>query len=125
MRFYPPFIADEAKGKELKFDTHNGYFESNKSGLKGDVSFLAIGDAKTFDGIFGKAATMGPKPNWLPDNAFESKIVLATIQRGMKTVEYKVAKGDFRRRRALPLLFDHEQGERQRDVSFTLDRLGR
>jgi len=69
-----PKKAEEPKGKEVKSETHNGYFESNKSGLKGDVSFLAITDTKTFDGIFGKARTMGPKPNFLADNAFESKV---------------------------------------------------
>jgi hypothetical protein len=86
------YAAEDPKGKEVGFEPHKGYFESNKSGLKGDVSFLAISDAKTFDGIFGKARTMGPKPNYLADNAFETKCVLATIQRGMKTVEYKVDK---------------------------------
>lgn len=86
-----PKKADEAKGKEVKFDTHP-YFEKNSSGLKGDVSFLAISDLKTFNDIFGVGRTMGPKPNYLPDNAFETKVVLATIQRGMKNVTYKVDK---------------------------------
>jgi hypothetical protein len=86
------FAADEPKGKDVKFDTHNGYFESNKSGLKGDASFLVLTDAKGFDAIFGKARTMGPKPNFIEDGAWEKKIAIATIQRGMKMVTYKVDK---------------------------------
>jgi hypothetical protein len=84
--------ADEAKGKEIFFSVHNGYFESNKSGLKGDASYLAITDGKVFDGLFGKAVTMGKKPNFLPANTFESDMVAATIKRGNMIFEYKVEK---------------------------------
>ena len=84
--------ADEPKGKEVGSETHTGYFESNKSGLQGDVSFLVFTDAKSFNAVFGKGRTMGPKPNYLEDSAFDKKAVLATIQRGNKIVTYKVDK---------------------------------
>jgi hypothetical protein len=84
--------ADEPKGKEVKAETHTGHFESNKSGLKGDASFLAFTDAKAFDAVFGKARTMGAKPNYVEDGTFEKKVVIATIQRGNKMVTYKVDK---------------------------------
>jgi hypothetical protein len=82
---------EEPKGKEVKFETHP-HFEKNTSGLKGDVSFLAITDAKSFTEVFGIGRTMGPKPNYVTDATFDSKVVIATIQRGMKSVTYKVDK---------------------------------
>jgi hypothetical protein len=84
--------ADEAKGNKVEYQIHNGYFESNKSGLKGDASFLAIADQKKFDETFGKAVVMGGKPNFLPKDAFDSRLVVATIKRGNSTYEYKVDK---------------------------------
>jgi hypothetical protein len=88
----PKAKADEPKGKEVGSEAHTGYFESNKSGLKGDVSFLVFTDAKLFNEVFGKARTMGAKPNYLEDSAFDKKAVVATIQRGNKIVTYKVDK---------------------------------
>jgi hypothetical protein len=84
--------ADEAKGNKVEFQTHNGYFESNKSGLKGEASYLAFTDEKKFDEVFGKAVVMGGKPNFLPKDAFDKKLVVATIKRGDAVYEYKVEK---------------------------------
>ncbi len=83
---------EEAKGKKVEFTVHTGYFESNKSGLKGEASYLAFTDQKTFDGVFGKAVTMGKKPNFLPEDAFDTKLVVATIKRGDAVWQYKVEK---------------------------------
>jgi hypothetical protein len=83
---------DEAKGETIEFQVHDGYFESNKSGHKGDASFLAFTDEAAFDKIFGKAVVMGKKNNFLPKDAFETKVVFATIKRGNKVWEYKVEK---------------------------------
>ncbi len=83
---------EEPKGKEVKFDVHAGHFEKNNSGLKGDTSFLVIPDAKAFADVFGVARTMGPKPNFVNDDTFDKKVIIATIQRGMKMVTYKVDK---------------------------------
>jgi hypothetical protein len=84
--------ADEAKGNKVEYQTHSPYFESNKSGLKGDASFLAFTDQKKFDETFGKAVVMGGKTNFLPKDAFDSKLVVATIKRGNSPYEYKVEK---------------------------------
>jgi adenine-specific DNA methylase len=83
---------DEAKGDKVEFHVYDGYFESNKSGLKGDASFLAFTDDAAFDKIFGKAVVMGKKQSFLPKDAFETKLVFATIKRGDKMWEYKIEK---------------------------------
>jgi len=82
----------EAKGDKIEYQVHTGYFESNKSGLKGDTSFLAFTDAASFDKVFGTAVVMGKKYNFLPKDAFDTKVVFATIKRGNKVWEYKVEK---------------------------------
>jgi hypothetical protein len=83
---------DEAKGDKIEYQVHNGYFESNKSGLKGDTSFLAFTNTASFDKVFGTAVVMGKKNNFLPKDAFDTKVVFATIKRGNKVWEYKVEK---------------------------------
>ena len=65
----------------VAFERYESYFEKNNSGLKGEKSYLAVGSQKRFDGIFGAAATMDDN-NFLPDDAFKSKIIVATIKRG-------------------------------------------
>jgi hypothetical protein len=82
----------EAKGKELGFEPHSGYFESNKSGLKGDASYLTFTDQAAFDKIFGKAVVMGSKAKFLPKDAFDSKMALAVIKRGKEVWTYDVEK---------------------------------
>ncbi|MBY0523074.1 MAG: hypothetical protein K2R98_06730 [Gemmataceae bacterium] len=84
------FAADEAKGARVESQVYSGYFESNKSGLKGDASFLAFTDVKAFDAIFGKAVVMGDKQKFLAKDAFEKSLVVAVIKRGDKPWEYKV-----------------------------------
>jgi hypothetical protein len=79
------------KGEKVEFTQHaNGYFEKNNAGLKGDLSTLAITDAKTFDSIFGIGRVMGPMPNFLPEDAFDKKMVVAVIKRGNAFYQYKV-----------------------------------
>ncbi len=82
--------AEEPKGDKVPFTLHKGYFESNKSGLKGDASYLVITNQKTFDETFGLAVTKGAKPVPLPKDAFETLTVLATIHRGKAVWEYNV-----------------------------------
>jgi hypothetical protein len=83
---------DEAKGKKVEYEVHTGYFESNKSGLKGDVSYLVFTDEKAFRMTFGKAVVMGKKDNFLPKDAFDKKMVVAVIKRGTAVWTYKVEK---------------------------------
>lgn len=80
------------KEDEVAYQVHDGYFESNKSGLKGDTSFLAFTDQKSFDRVFGVAAVMRKKQNFLPKNAFESRLVAAVVKRGGAVWTYKVDK---------------------------------
>ena len=74
----------------IEYMVHSGYFEKNNSGLKDEASYLAIKDRETFDKAFGVAFTMGKKPNVLPANAFDTRIVVAAIKRGGQVWEYKV-----------------------------------
>jgi hypothetical protein len=82
----------EAKGKDVDYKGYSGYFEKNDSGLKGDASFLAVTDQKSFDATFGAGFTMGKKPDILPKDSFDSKVAVATIKRGKAITEYKVEK---------------------------------
>jgi hypothetical protein len=90
--FGAPADKDEPKGDKVEFSVHDGYFESNKSGLKGDASFLAFNDQEAFNKTFGMAVVMGKKRNFLPKDAFDTKIVAAVIKRGNAITEYKVEK---------------------------------
>ncbi len=92
-----PLIAvaaddEKPKGKAVESEVHSGYFESNKSGLKGDTSFLAFTDPEAFGQTFGVGFTMGKKPNVLPKDAFEKKMAVAVIKRGDAITTYKDVK---------------------------------
>jgi len=82
--------GEETKGAKVEYDVHSGHFEKNNSGLTGDASYLAITDKAGFDAIFGVAAVMGKKPNYVPKDALEKKMVAAVIKRGGTVTEYKV-----------------------------------
>ena len=56
-----PARADDAKTKEVDYDIHSGYFESNKSGLTSDSSYLAFASQKAFDAVFGVGRVQGDK----------------------------------------------------------------
>jgi hypothetical protein len=81
---------DQAKGKKVEFTVHDGYFQSNKAGLKGPASYLAFTEQAAFDKIFGKAVVMGKKWNFLPQGAFASKVAVPVIKRGNAIWTYKV-----------------------------------
>jgi len=87
-----PILAEEkpAKGDKVEYQAYTVYFEKNTSGLKGDVSYLAVTDRPKFDSLFGFGRTMGPKPDLLPADAFEKKMVVGVIKRGNAITTYKV-----------------------------------
>ncbi len=86
-----PMVGAEAVAMvKIDYEVHTGHFESNKSGLKGDASYLAFADKAAFDMVFGVAFTMGKKPNVEPKDAFEKKIVVAVIKRGDAPFKYQV-----------------------------------
>jgi len=83
-------MAWAADVKAVVFDTYNGYFVSNKFEPDQPASFVVIRDQKAFDAVFGAGFVMGDKSHRLPDNAFDSKMVLAAIKRGKAICDFKV-----------------------------------
>jgi hypothetical protein len=83
---------DDAKEEKADFKVYDGYFESNKSGLKGEASFLVFTDKKGFDNVFRPTPPLlgGKKKVLLPDNAFEAQLVAAVVKRGDRVWTYKV-----------------------------------
>lgn len=79
----------ENKAVAVNFQKYDSYFEKNNSNLKGDVSYLVLRNQKDFDKVFGSAATMGEN-SFLPDNVFDSMLVVATIKRGSSVRSYEV-----------------------------------
>ncbi|MGH9765541.1 MAG: hypothetical protein ACREDR_27910 [Blastocatellia bacterium] len=74
----------------MDFQHYDSYFEGNDSGLKGKTSYLVFTDKSKFDKIFHPAATMGDN-SFLPENAFDTKLVIATIARGNFLRKYDLA----------------------------------
>jgi hypothetical protein len=74
----------------VAFDTHTGYFVSNKFEPKASASFIVFQDQKAFDHVFGTAMVIRDKSHRLAPGAFEKKIVLAVIHRGKAVVRYNV-----------------------------------
>lgn len=77
----PASAQRRAAERELAFQRYDSYFERNDSGLKGEKSYLAVTGQRQFDRVFHPAATMGTN-NFLPDDAFKTKLVVATVKRG-------------------------------------------
>jgi hypothetical protein len=86
-----PAPDDTAKGKKVEYNVHNGHFEKNDAGLKGDSSYLAFTDRDGFDKVFGIGRVIG-KQNFVPKDAFDKKMVVAVIKRGNAITDYKVEK---------------------------------
>jgi hypothetical protein len=91
VRAAPAPDEDTAKGKEVKLDVHNGHFQKNDAGLKGDSSYLVFTDREAFDKVFGVGRVIG-KQNFVPKDAFDKQMVVAVIKRGNAVTEYKVEK---------------------------------
>ncbi len=83
---------DQAKGKDTTYEVYSGYFESNKSGLNGEASYLTFTNQGAFDKVFGKAVVMGKRNHFLPKDLFDVHRVVAIIKRGPAITEYKVEK---------------------------------
>jgi monofunctional biosynthetic peptidoglycan transglycosylase len=83
-------FASQLAPTPVEFTAHANYFERNDSGLKGAVSYLVIENRKAFDQVFGVAATMRAKLELVPNDAFDSKVVVAVIKRGGEFWEYHV-----------------------------------
>ncbi|MDT4968027.1 MAG: hypothetical protein QOJ64_2764 [Acidobacteriota bacterium] len=74
-------LAKTVPERKVAFQRYESYFERNDSGLTGDTSYLVFTSQAQFDKIFHPAAT-GGQNNFLAENAFKNKVVVATIARG-------------------------------------------
>jgi hypothetical protein len=81
-----------AESDKVEFEMHNGYFLSNRSGVKGPATYLVITDQAQFAKLFGKGVVMGKKYNFLPAGAFDSKLVVAAVKQGNQVWTYKMDK---------------------------------
>jgi hypothetical protein len=91
--FVLAMIATTTRATEetkLAFDTYTGYFVSNKFEPDAAASYVIINDQAEFDKVFGVAAVMEDKSHRLPEEAFKSNMIVATIKRGNASCEYKV-----------------------------------
>jgi hypothetical protein len=87
-------LATAAERMAVPFVVHDGYFVSNQFEPNAATSFVVLQDQKAFDDIFHAVPPLGgnqKKPNPLPANAFETKMVVAAIHRGKGEWTYKVA----------------------------------
>jgi hypothetical protein len=79
------FATDATKTapeRNLDFQRYDSsYFERNDTGLRAQTSYMVFTSQAQFDKIFGAAAT-GGQNDFLPDNAFNTKVVIAAIARG-------------------------------------------
>jgi len=74
----------------VEYDTHDGYFVSNRFEAEAVTSFAVLKDQASFDQVFGVAMVMRDKSHRLPAGAFDRKIVVTAIHRGKAMVTYKV-----------------------------------
>ncbi len=87
----------EPAPKKLETATYGPYFESNKSGLKGENSYLAFTDAAKFGEVLRPVPPIGGrKPSPLPKDAFDKSVVLVVVKRGTETFDYTVEKAEDR-----------------------------
>jgi hypothetical protein len=84
---------EQAKGEKLDYQVYSGHFESNKSGLKGQESFLAFTDDEAFREVFGQVPPLGGKKfHYVKPEDFKTQLVVAAIKRGNRLWSYKVEK---------------------------------
>ena len=85
-------LARESRSeRQVNFQRYDSYFERNDSGLKRETSYLVFTSQSQFDRIFHPAPTMGQN-SFLPEKAFDTKLVVATIKRGNSLRTYYIAK---------------------------------
>ena len=84
------FAADPAPPKPVPYETYGGYFVSNKFEPDRPASFVVLRDQQAFDAVFGAGFVMHDKSHRLARNAFDSRIVIAAIQRGKAMWDFKV-----------------------------------
>lgn len=85
----PASDNDIPRGSKVAYDVHNGHFVKNTFKPKGDSAYLAFTSRDSFDRVFGTGAIMA-KQKFVPQDAFDKKMVVAVIKRGHAVTRYKV-----------------------------------
>jgi len=82
-----------AAERNVEFQSYDKarYFEKNNSDLKENSSYLIFNSLEKFEQIFGYAATNGEN-FFMPENVFDSKLVIAMIKRGNSRYKYDLKK---------------------------------
>jgi hypothetical protein len=82
----------EAKGEKVDYKVYAGsYFVKNTFEMKNDSAYLAVPDRDGFDKVFGPGRVIG-KQEFLPNDAFDKRMVISAIKKGAAITEYKVEK---------------------------------
>jgi hypothetical protein len=68
-----------ARGEKVAYQQHTGYVESPTSGLKAGPALLTFSDRPSFDKVFAGDKAKGQKVNLLPEDAFDTKLVIAAL----------------------------------------------
>jgi hypothetical protein len=93
-------FAIAAEPAKIEVKPYGPFFESNKSGLKGDSSYLVFTDARKFANVLHLTRPLlgGKRPVALPVGSFMKSHVLVVIKRGKTIYDYSdlkaEAKGD-------------------------------
>lgn len=75
---------------QVPHEVHGDHFERNDSGLDGEVSTLVVDSHAEFEKLFGSAAVMRRKQNFVKPEVFARRRVCAVIHRGDAVWEYRV-----------------------------------
>ncbi|MEI6192827.1 MAG: hypothetical protein WCS42_00690 [Verrucomicrobiota bacterium] len=81
-----------ASPQDVSFDSYSGYFVSNQFEPDASALFVVATDRRQFGHVFGSAFVMGDKSHRLPEDVFQSRLVVAAIKRGGATWAFKVEK---------------------------------
>lgn len=76
--------------RPVPFEVHSGYFVSNQFDPKAAVSFVVIQERAVFDRVFGVAWVIHQSAHLLPNDAFQTKMVVGVIKRGKAIWKFTV-----------------------------------
>lgn len=88
-----PAQKNAAAERKVEFHSYANarYFERNDSNLMGDSSYLVFNSLEKFEQIFGYATISGDN-HFMPENVFNSKLIIAMIKRGQSIYKYDLKK---------------------------------
>jgi hypothetical protein len=87
-------LTERRADSRIDYKIYPGYFESNKSGLKGEASHLVFTDRKKFAEVLRLTPPLAGKPKHTPvgDEAFTNGVGVVVIKRSDRLFTYKVEK---------------------------------